>query len=404
MSNSITAPITLVQNVINAPVTLGIVGEGGGGASTFAELTDATTADLPTINTPLATALAGKLATATAASTYAPINNPSFTGNADFADIQATGIASLPEVLADTRLRIGGIGNANITSSGTTGAALVAAATASEARTELGGLCAVTPGPNVATALAIAADATGGIFRQGQALSATTVTASGAVTVASAGIVTASNGNLNLSPNGTGYLNVGNRSYFGDGVAANSFQIVSGTSATLITTSSASIRTNSNSLIHNAAGGGGVIYFNRDVAGAGVVFNNTSSTVLMYLYPSGGLYLGSTPTDPGANNLRVQGTLAVTGGVTLGKTITAAGTTGARTINQTTGAVNFAAGATSLVVTNSLCTVNSVIICTVGTNDATMKSVLAVAAAGSFTIHANAAPTAETEVYFLLTN
>jgi len=97
-------------------------------------------------------------------------------------------------------------------------------------------------------------------------------------------------------------------------------------------------------------------------------------------------------------------TIGSTGDIRLPKTITAAGTTGARTINQTSGSVNFAAAATSLVVTNSLVTANSVIICTVGTNDTTLKSVAAVAAAGSFTMHANAAATAETRVNFIITN
>ena len=86
------------------------------------------------------------------------------------------------------------------------------------------------------------------------------------------------------------------------------------------------------------------------------------------------------------------------------KTITASGTTGAQTINKIAGSVNFAAAATSLVVTNSLVTANSVIIATVGTNDATMTSVQVVAGAGSFTIHANAAATAETRVDFLVIN
>jgi len=86
------------------------------------------------------------------------------------------------------------------------------------------------------------------------------------------------------------------------------------------------------------------------------------------------------------------------------KTITASGTTGAQTINKIAGSVNFAAAATSLVVTNSLVTANSVIIATVGTNDATMTSVQVVAGAGSFTIHTNAAATAETRVDFLVIN
>lgn len=86
------------------------------------------------------------------------------------------------------------------------------------------------------------------------------------------------------------------------------------------------------------------------------------------------------------------------------KTITATATTGAQTINKNAGSVNFAAAATSLVVTNSRVTTASVIIATVATDDATMLSVKAVAAAGSFTLIANAAATAETRVNFLIIN
>lgn len=85
-------------------------------------------------------------------------------------------------------------------------------------------------------------------------------------------------------------------------------------------------------------------------------------------------------------------------------TITAEGTTGAQTINKPSGSVNFAAAATSLVVTNSTVTANSIIIATIQTNDSTMKSVQAVATAGSFTLFANAAATAETKVSFLVIN
>jgi hypothetical protein len=66
--------------------------------------------------------------------------------------------------------------------------------------------------------------------------------------------------------------------------------------------------------------------------------------------------------------------------------------------------VNFAAAATSLVVTNSFVDANSVIIATVGTNDVTMTSVQAVAGAGSFTLYANAAATAETRVNWFVAN
>jgi hypothetical protein len=98
------------------------------------------------------------------------------------------------------------------------------------------------------------------------------------------------------------------------------------------------------------------------------------------------------------------GNVTINGGLNLLKTITAGGTTGAQTINKTSGRVNFAAGATSLVVTNSLAATTSIIHCTVATNDATMKSAACVAASGSFTIHAGVAPTAETAVNFTVTN
>lgn len=80
------------------------------------------------------------------------------------------------------------------------------------------------------------------------------------------------------------------------------------------------------------------------------------------------------------------------------RTDTAAGTTGAQTINKGAGTVNFAAGATSLVVTNSLVTATTKILATVQTNDTTAKSVAVVAASGSFTLYLNAAATAETAV------
>ena len=100
-----------------------------------------------------------------------------------------------------------------------------------------------------------------------------------------------------------------------------------------------------------------------------------------------------------------DGTGTVFGGnISLTKTITALGTTGAQTINKTSGSVNFSGGARSLVVTNSLVSPTSVVQCTVATNDLTMKSAQCVSGAGSLTIFANAAPTAETRVNFTVTN
>ena len=117
---------------------------------------------------------------------------------------------------------------------------------------------------------------------------------------------------------------------------------------------------------------------------------------------------GYNATGIGSNTVCI-GSSAITkcqvyGDILLDKTVTAAGTTGAQTINNTVGTVNFAAGATSLVVTNNRVSTTSVIIATVATNDTTLKSVIAVAASGSFTLYANAAATAETRVNFIVIN
>lgn len=94
----------------------------------------------------------------------------------------------------------------------------------------------------------------------------------------------------------------------------------------------------------------------------------------------------------------------VTDGVTLDRTITAAGTTGNQTINDMAGTVNFAAAATALTVTNALVTTSSIIVVTARTNDATCTVKNYVPAAGSFVINMTAACTAETSVGFVVTN
>lgn len=86
------------------------------------------------------------------------------------------------------------------------------------------------------------------------------------------------------------------------------------------------------------------------------------------------------------------------------QTITAGGTTGAQTINKYKGRVNFAAGASSLVVTNNLVTANSMIICTIATNDSTAILKNVVPGSGSFTIRTTANVTGETAVDFFVIN
>lgn len=85
-------------------------------------------------------------------------------------------------------------------------------------------------------------------------------------------------------------------------------------------------------------------------------------------------------------------------------TNTAGGTTGAQTINKPSGTVNFAAAATSLVVTNSLCTTSSIVFAVVRTNDTTATIKNVVPGSGSFTINLGAAATAETSVGFFIIN
>lgn len=90
--------------------------------------------------------------------------------------------------------------------------------------------------------------------------------------------------------------------------------------------------------------------------------------------------------------------------ILVNKTITAGGTTGAQQIDKVGGSVNFAAGATSLIVTCNKCTVNSIILVSVASNDTTMKGVHYVPGAGSFTLYPDVAPTSETAVRFYIFN
>lgn len=85
-------------------------------------------------------------------------------------------------------------------------------------------------------------------------------------------------------------------------------------------------------------------------------------------------------------------------------TNTAGGTTGAQTIDKPSGSVNFAAGATTLVVTNNLVTTASKVFPVVETDDATATIKNVVCSTGSFTIKLTAAATAETKVGFFVVN
>ena len=112
-----------------------------------------------------------------------------------------------------------------------------------------------------------------------------------------------------------------------------------------------------------------------------------------------GLYVN--PTLTAAADFRA---IEVTGGkLVFPSTITAPGTTGAQTINKISGKVNAAAASTSLVVTNSLVTTSSIVMCQLGTDDATCVIKSVVEASGSFNINYTA-PTAETVIKFTVIN
>lgn len=89
----------------------------------------------------------------------------------------------------------------------------------------------------------------------------------------------------------------------------------------------------------------------------------------------------------------------------LSRTVTPAGTTGAQTINKQAGTVNVAAGAASIVVTNSTVTTTSIPFVVLRTADGTCTFVKsAVSTANTLTITLNANCTAETSVGFIIYN
>jgi hypothetical protein len=140
----------------------------------------------------------------------------------------------------------------------------------------------------------------------------------------------------------------------------------------------------------NAVNGNVSVGTTASIANFGIRGSNTSSGTNALLVQN------STPSDI----YKIENN----GKISYLATNTAAGTTGAQTINRPSGTVNFEAGATSLVVTNSLCTTASIVLPVIRTNDATATIKNVVPAAGSFTINLVAEATAETSVGFFIIN
>jgi hypothetical protein len=97
-------------------------------------------------------------------------------------------------------------------------------------------------------------------------------------------------------------------------------------------------------------------------------------------------------------------TITLLGNLKFNRLIVGSGLTGNRTMDTTGGTVNFAAGSTSLTVTNSFVNISSIILITARTNDSTCHVKNYVPVAGSFTINMTSACTAETSVGFVVTN
>jgi len=95
-------------------------------------------------------------------------------------------------------------------------------------------------------------------------------------------------------------------------------------------------------------------------------------------------------------------TLDINTSLSMEATITAGGVTGNQTINKLAGSVNIAAGGSSITVTNSLCTANTIVNCAIATNDTTAILKNVVASSGQFVIRTTAAVTAETKITFVL--
>jgi hypothetical protein len=199
---------------------------------------------------------------------------------------------------------------------------------------------------------------------------------------------------ISFRPNGSEQFKIGNVAS-----PANYVQVNAAT-----TGNAAEVRAvgETNAPIHLFSSGTGSTYLGTNGGSAQVEVTHTASiNRRLTLTGSNG---GNPTISTTGGSVGIGTTVYFASDITADKTVTGAGTTGAQTINKNAGSVNFAAAASSLVVTDSRVTTSSIIIATVATNDSTMKSVAAVAGSGSFTLHANAAATAETRVNFLVVN
>lgn len=175
-------------------------------------------------------------------------------------------------------------------------------------------------------------------------------------------------GAIGSSNAGRAYVNIGNPTG-NQGVTFGAF--FSGGTGPFTTT----ITSNSGAIDFRPQSGGAVL---------SLIFNFATFSVPVVPNASGSLALG-------ASNAQWKQ-------IFMDNTVTAAGSTGAKTINKEAGTIRIAAAGTTVVLTNSLIVATSKVQATLCTVDGTAKTAVAVCAAGSCTFTLNAAATGEVEI------
>jgi hypothetical protein len=321
--------ITFVDNEDTVVVSLNEAARGpagpagdGGGASAFTDLTDKATAEIPTINTPLATAL-GLLA---------PKAGPTFTGTVTATTIYTTDI-SATNVTASTAFNGPGTGLTGTASGFTAGTANALASGTTITNATLVNPTLGTPASGNAqnlTGLPIDGGTSGTlpVSRGGTGTTNGSITGTGALTFTAGG----TNQNVVIVPSGTGLLSItgstnntaipvfrATNNYNG-GTApgyVNTFECLApnlGVGNLAYAPIGVSASTN------NRAGLG--FYY----AGSGSANNFMSlgnffgGSGVFAVFPNGGAAIASSgaPTSPGAGSLSISGTLSVTGASTFG--------------------------------------------------------------------------------------
>ena len=153
---------------------------------------------------------------------------------------------------------------------------------------------------------------------------------------------------------------------------------------------------------------------NYNIVDAKILVNPSNGTPVGFLGSDGREYMCVFGSAYGAAGTvgayQVSGTLTMSGQLTMasGQKVAAtvtdiSGTPGNGTVSQLSGKAAFAAGASTITITNTLVTAASTVLCMMEGADATLTSILRVVpGAGSFVVTGNAAATAATKFSFLV--